>query len=474
MTVPDLSVRKHCRLQIMKLLTLCVATAALAAPAAAQVRDTSVQLDAVVAVVGNVAITRYDLERRLADSAAAFAGRHEPLPDHATRVSWAKATLNDLVDEEVLLAKAKEMGIEVTDADVSTDIENLMKDQAARFPSQQAFRDALAQAGYGTPEEYRRTMTGLIKRNKTIEHLVSKLQSPGENKMPSVVVPEAKVQEEYERMKAAGFRKRSTLISWRQMVIAPQPSAAAKAKAKAKADSIRAELKAGGDFERIAKRETMDAATRDVGGDLGWRKRGDLPAEIERYLFGPFQLRPNEISPVIESPFGYHLIRIDRANPPAEVKVRQILIIPPIDSANVARASQLADSLVQALRKGAPFDSVAKQFHDRAEDAPGLISDVPMDSLPTSYQKGFEGVKKDSIVTFPIAAVLGYNKFVVAQVASVSEPGDYTYDEVKARIRFRLQQVLQTRRYIDQQKKNVYVRVFEDRAEDAVKIFDRP
>jgi peptidyl-prolyl cis-trans isomerase SurA len=459
----------------MKRFTLVLAaTAAFATPALAQVPDTTLQLDAVVAVVGNVAITRYDIERRLGDSIAAFAQRHQPLPDRATKLTWVKATLNDLIDEEVLLAKAKELGIEVTDADVASQIESIMKDAAAKFPSQQQFRQALAEAGFGTPEDYRRTMTTLLRRNEVIKRLVDRLRTPGENKMPTVVVPEAKVQEEYERMKAAGLKKPSTTVSWRQMVIAPQASAAAKAAAKTKADSIRAELKAGGDFERIAKRETMDAATRDLGGDLGWRKRGDLPAALEHYLFGPFQLRPNDISPVIESPFGYHIIRIDRSNPPAEVKVRQILIVPAVDSSDVLRARTLADSLVQALRTGAVFDSVAKKFHDPAEEAPGLISDYPIDSLPASYQAGLAGVKKDSILAFPIPGVLGHSKFVVAQVAALSEPGDYTYDEVKARIRFRLQQVLQTRRYIDQQRKNIYVQIFPDRADEAVKIFDRP
>ena len=455
-----------------RLIFALAASTAFAAPAIAQTKDTTVQLDAIVAVVGNVPITRYDIERRLGDSLAAFMQRGAGMPSKSIQQAMVTSALNDLVDEEVMLLKAKDMAIEVPEVDVTTAIDNLVKEVSARYPSQTAFRQALAEAGFGTPEEYRRTMTLAFRRTRMIELLISKLRQ--ENKIPPVQVPEAKVQEEFERLKNAGLRKRMASLAWRQMVIAPMPSVASKAIAKAKADSLRAEIKAGGDFERIAKRESMDVGTKELGGDLGWRRRGDLPIELERLLFGPFQIRPAEVSAVVESPFGFHILRIDRANPPAEVKVRQILIIPKVDSADVTRASFLADSLIGALRRGAPFDTIARHFHDPAEDAAGLIPEIAFDSLPASYQAGLKDVKKDSIVAFSIPTASWFPKYVIAQVSHTTEPGEYTYNEVKARVRFQLQQVLQTRRYIDQQRKTVYVRTFPDRAIAAARIFSAP
>ena len=444
--------------------------AVLAAPSAAQVRDTSLRLDAVVAMVGSTPIMLYDVERRLGDSISAFAQRGATMPSKAVQQAMITSALNDLVDEEVMLIKAKEASIEISDAEVAAAVDNVMKENQSKFPTAAAFRDALADAGYGTPEEYRRMMTTLYRRNETIRQYVGKLRS--DRKIPSVVIPEAQVQQEFERLKAAGrLTRREYLVGWRQMVIAPTASAVEKAAARAKADSLRSEIRAGADFERVAKRESMDGATKDLGGDLGWRKRGDLPIELERQIFGPLAIKQGEVSQVIESPFGFHLLRIDRSNPPAEVKVRQILIIPKVDSTDVDRARLLADSLVGALRRGAAFDTVARLYHDRAEDAPGLIPEQPIDSLPTSYQAGLKDVKKDSIVTFPIPAILGYSKFVIAQVASTSEPGDFTYDELKARLRTQLQQVGQMRKYIDQQRKAVYVRLYPERAQDAVRIF---
>jgi parvulin-like peptidyl-prolyl isomerase len=447
-----------------------VAAVLLAGPATAQTTDSTVRLDAIVAVVGNSPITLYDIERRLGDSIASFAQRRAGTPSKAQQSAMISAALNDLVDEEVLLLKAKEAGIEVSDAEIASEIEEMMKRSSSQYPSQQAFRQALAEAGYGAPEDYRRTMTAYLKRNRQIQQYIDKLR--GERKIPPVVVPEADVQKEFEKLKAAGvLMKRASTVAWRQMVVAPTPTVAAKAAARAKAETLRAEIKAGGDFERIAKRESMDAATKDLGGDLGWRKRGDLPIELERLLFGMLTIKQGEVSQVVESPFGFHLIRLDRANPPAEVKVRQILIVPKIDSVDVQRARFLSDSLVGVLRRGASFDTIARLYHDRAEDAPGLIPAQIVDSLPTTYQAGLRDVKKDSIVAFPIPAPFGSQKFVIAQVSATSEPGDMTYDEVKSRIRFQMQQVAQTRKYIDQQRKTVFVQLFLDRAQEASRIF---
>jgi peptidyl-prolyl cis-trans isomerase SurA len=445
---------------------------ALATPALAQVRDTTVRLDAVVAMVGNTPITIYDIERRLSDSISMFMQRRASMPDPTVQRAMARAALNDLVDEEVMLAKAKEANIEISDAELQSLVDNVMKEQTARFPSQSAFRQALSEAGYGTPEEYRRSMTALYRRIQTIDAFVRQLRN--DRKIPPIVVTEAQVQAEYKRLIASGdprFTKRAYMVSWRQLVVAPTPSAAAKAVARAKADSLRGEIRAGGDFERVAKRESMDAATKDLGGDLGWRKRGDLPIELERLMFGPLAIKQGEVSPVVESPYGFHLLRIDRSNPPAEVKVRQILIIPQIDSSDVARARILSDSLVGALRRGAAFDTIARLFHDRAEEAPGLIPEYFIDSLPAPYQAGLKDVKKDSVVMFPIPAAMGYQKFVIAQVASTSEPGEYTYEEVKPRLRAQMQGVGAMRKYIDQQRKTLYVRIYPERAEEAIRIF---
>src|SRR5262249_9292498 len=152
-------------------------------------------------------------------------------------------------------------------------------------------------------------------------------------------------------------------------------------------ESLLADLKAGGDFERIAKRETMDVQTKDTGGDLGWLRRGETWPEVERYLFGSnfmAALPPGQPRPVIGAAAGYHIIRVDRVQV-GEAKAHQILIMPKIDSADIARTHSLADSVATLLKNGTPFDSLTKKYHDYpGREETSLLSPWVRDSLPLS------------------------------------------------------------------------------------------
>src|SRR3954468_16361693 len=106
----------------MKRLSLALAAVvAGSVPALAQAKPDSVvaPLDAIVAVVGSVPITRYDIEQRLADTVRLFRARKLPMPTEEKRREIVLNTLNGLVDEEVLLNRAKEMSVEVSDIEVA-------------------------------------------------------------------------------------------------------------------------------------------------------------------------------------------------------------------------------------------------------------------------------------------------------------------------------------------------------------------
>jgi len=415
---------------------------------------TVIPLDRVVAVVGDVPITQSDVQERV------IAKRQEgaQLPtDSAGFHAFVLGVVNELVEEELLLQKAKDLKVEVPDADVNNTVDKQLKDIRSRFASDAEYRNELRKAGLGTPEEFRRFRADQVRRSELISRTVKQLRDDG--KVISANVTDAEVEDAYERNKSS-LPKREASVAWRQIIISPKPTAAAKAAAKAKADSLLAELKAGGDFELIAKRESDDPGSRQNGGDLGWNRRGRMVPEFDRWMFA---LPPGQLSPVIETAFGYHIIRVDRVQP-GEVKARHILIAPKVDSADVTRAHLEADSVVAALRAGAPFDSLAKKHHDFASgEETTLLTPFPRAQLPTAYQQAFAGKQAKDIVTFEIpgnATVPA--KVVVAQIASVEEGGDLTLAEVKERFRARLAEEGGIKRLMDSLRKQTYVRINQD------------
>jgi peptidyl-prolyl cis-trans isomerase SurA len=417
----------------------------------------AIPLDRVVAVVGTVVITQSDLRERMV--AKAQEGMEVPR-DSAGLRTFSLATINELVDEELLLEKAKELKTEVPEADVTSTVDKQIKAVRSRFPSDVEFRSELLKAGYGTPEEYRRFIADGIRRNEMITRTTKKLREDG--KIVQANVTDAEVQEAYERNKAV-LPKREASVTWRQIIIAPKPSAQAKEIARVRAESLLAEIKRGAEFEQLAKRESADSGSRINGGDLGWTRRGKMVPEFDRWLFGYYALAPGQLSPVVETAFGYHIIRVDRVNA-GEVKSRHILITAKIDSADVARARLEGDSVAAQWRAGVPFDSLAKKHHDyRSGEETSLLTPFPRAQLPAQYQAAFEGRKPQDIVVFDVPGNANIPiKVVVVQVATVEEGGEMTLAEVKERFRSRIAEEGGVRRLLDGLRKQSYVSIRAD------------
>ncbi|HKW47650.1 MAG TPA: peptidylprolyl isomerase [Gemmatimonadaceae bacterium] len=408
-------------------------------------------LDRIVAIVGDQPITRFDLEQRILQEQQRGA---QPPTDSAGLRAYELQTLNTMIDEELLLQKAKDLKVEVPDNDLNNTVDKQIRDVKSRFPTEAQFRTELAKAGLGTPEEYRKMLMDQMRRDQTMQHTMQKLRE--DNKIIPANVTDADVKEAFERSKASLPRRPAT-VTFRQIVIAPKPTAINKELAKAKAESILAEIKKGGDFALLAKRESMDPTTKETGGDLGWARRGQYVTEFENWVW---HLPPGELSPVFESPFGYHIVRVDRVAA-GEVKARHILIRPKLDSADLVRAKAEADSVAKAWKAGVSFDSLAKKHHDyAAKEETSILDPMPRDSLPESYQKAFAQKSPNEIVVFEIPdPQRGVPKVVVAQLLSSVPGGEYELKEMQQMIRNRLSEEGGVRKYLDSLRKGTYVSI---------------
>jgi peptidyl-prolyl cis-trans isomerase SurA len=412
--------------------------------------DTVVPIDGVVAVVGDQPILRTQVEEQI--GALAASGQQIPT-DSAGRDALTKQVLGTIIDEELLIHEAKAQKIEVSETEISGQVDQQLTKIRGRFDNDAEFRDQLKNAGFGTPDEYRRWLLDQARRQELQQKLFQKLRQ--EQKLSAAPVTEAEVDSFFQASKDQMKRLPAT-VTYRQIVITPKPSAHADSVALAKAESLLVEIRKGADFAQVAKRESMDPGSKEQGGDLGWHRRGEFVPIFDRVYFA---LRPGQVSPVIKTTFGYHIIKIDRAQP-SEVKGRHILIRPEIDSAQVAAAHALADSVAALWRAGGNYDSLAAKYHDPAEEKM-MPEPFPQSELPQEYQAAIKGHKAGDIID-PFSIMdrsRGVPKFFILQLTSVKDAREPTVADFRQQIRDQLSQQKAIRRYLDGLRKQIFVSV---------------
>lgn len=228
-----------------------------------------------IAKVGNERIERAQFEMiaaRQDDFMAQFGQKVGPLEYFSSR----RHTLQSLIDNAALVLAARESGIKVSRDEISAEINKQIDEQIKNQQEQgeAAFRRAI-ESQYGSLEAYREEMRKILEgERESLEKslLVQKLEQK--------VKDENKVTED-------DYKKAQTKLQIRQLLIRPSAAPADdealekknKDEAKAKADKLAAELKktpTAQAFAEAAKKESDDTATKEKGGDLGWK----LPSEL--------------------------------------------------------------------------------------------------------------------------------------------------------------------------------------------------
>lgn len=294
-----------------------------------------------VARVNGEVITRSDFERNLAFvlRGAEISGEGEQETEPAATDELRAQVLDRLIDEELLRQEARKRNLLARPEDVDAEVAQAR----AQFETPEAFAAALGE-GNLTEEGLR----ALITRNLSIQRLVDEGITAG------ITVSDEEVHAFY-AANAETFaipeqvRARHILVQFGEA-----DDAAAKQAKRAKAEGLLAQLKGGASFEELA-RANSDCPSAAEGGDLGFFERGQMVPEFDA---GAFALKPGETSGIVETEYGYHVIRVEER--------KEAGVIPERDAApqigellRVQKTEEGVEALLKSLRAAAKIEKLS-------------------------------------------------------------------------------------------------------------------
>ena len=257
-----------------------------------------------VAVVNGNVISRTDLDFETNQYKQQLEQRGQAVSE-AQLQEVQKQALEGLINQELLFQESQVKGIQVSEKAIDDRLGAIKQ----RFGSQAEFETALTSLNLKESE-----LKTKIKRGLAIEELI---QTQIDDK---VVISDQENEAFYKDHPE--FFKQSEQVKASHILIKVEKDASDsdKAQAKAKIDAVQKKLKDGGDFAELAK-EYSEGPSNEKGGDLGYFEHGQMVKEFEDAAFG---LKPGEVSGVVETQFGYHLIKVTDKKPESTVAYDEV------------------------------------------------------------------------------------------------------------------------------------------------------
>ncbi len=340
-------------------------------------------LDAVVAMVGKHPIFKSSIDAQ-AEMFLLQRGATNVDPD--TMMALRKQVLESEINEKLLLAKADEDSVTVTEQEVDNQIDDLIKGYITRFGSEaeveRQFGHTIAELK-ASPDLRERTRENLIVQQERFKVLP-----------PSTNISRQDVEKFFQIYKDS-LPSIGAEVELATIVELVKPLPNQKEHSHDLAKSIVDSLKQGADFGLMAKRYSQDV-TASSGGDLGaFYPRGTfLPAFEE----AAFKLKPGEISDVVETEQGFHIIKlIERRG--EEVHLAQILIKPTVNTMDEAAVRDSLLLLRDSANHGADFGVLAQNHSDDAETRSfgGTLGRIRLEDLAPEQRAVVDSLKEGDI-----------------------------------------------------------------------------
>jgi peptidyl-prolyl cis-trans isomerase C len=281
--------------------------AAPASPAPAQEKPKPVPavLPQVLATIDGQPVGRSELESAVKD-AEARAGRAVPAEE---RDAVYRGLLDRVILYKLLASEAKVRGVTVSPQEVTERVDAIKQQVGGDAELQKELTKRKLTVAQFTEDQRREILNA-----KTIEAEVA----------PKLAVSPQELETFYQQNPDSFKEPEQVRASHILISVAQDATAEAKQAAKTEAEAVLAKAKAGDDFAALAKQHSKDPGSAAVGGDLNFFPKEQMVPEFSNAAWA---LKPGEISGLVQSQFGYHIIKLTdrragRAIPLAEVKDR--------------------------------------------------------------------------------------------------------------------------------------------------------
>jgi len=255
-------------------------------------------VEEIIARVNNQIITRTEY-RRSEDEMKREAQQQDPVNADRIVAERSKDVLRDLIDQQLLLDKGKDMNI-TADTELIKKLDEMRKEM--KLDSMEDLEKA-AQAQGVSFEEFKLNL-----RNQIITQQVI-----GKEVGSRLVISREEMQKYYddhknEMQQPEQIRLSEILVSTEKKGQKDSDEEKQLQAAQAKADDLVSQIRKGASFEDVAKKNS-DGPTAGQGGDLGYFKRGTLAKELEDKTFA---MKPGDVSDVIRTKQGFIILKVSQ------------------------------------------------------------------------------------------------------------------------------------------------------------------
>ena len=334
-------------------------------------------MEGIVAIVGREIVLKSDVDGQME-----IMTQRDPKVNRKDPV-LRQAVLDQLINERLMMTKAIEDSIEVTEDEITQRMEYQLQSLIQQFGSEKRIEDMYGMSMARIRREFRDEIRKRL--------LVEKMQ---QKQFADIKATRADVEGFYERYRDSlpSIPERVDLY---HIVKYVKPSAEKNKEAQSLALRIRDSVVKGGSFSEFARRHSADPISAANGGDLGTVEKGKFVPAFEAAAFA---LSPNEISAPVESPFGWHVIQLI-SKTSTTMTTRHILIRVSQSEEDRDSAKATLVRMKKAVEAGDSFESIAREYSDERETQGfgGAMGQIELLRLPEDMRSAIAALADGSV-----------------------------------------------------------------------------